>query len=163
MCTSFSTIFYPMVSASSDDICLYQKSHQTNCLNFLTQCSNNFLFCIIYPKTVWTTHWLTDPIHCWLHSFPVRRIQLVSCVQSLSRVWLLRPRGLYPARPLRPWDSPGKNTGVGGHFLLQGVFLTQGLNLCLLHWQADSLPLNHLGSPRIGNTTYFVSSLLTVI
>ena len=44
MCTSFSTIFYPMVSASSDDICLYQKSHQTNCLNFLTQCSNNFLF-----------------------------------------------------------------------------------------------------------------------
>ena len=35
-------------------------------------------------------------------------------------------------------------------FLLQGIFPTQGLNLhllCLLHWQADSLPLNHLGSP----------------
>ena len=29
----------------------------------------------------------------------------------------------------------------------QGIFLTQGLNLCLLHWQADSLPLNHLESP----------------
>ena len=33
------------------------------------------------------------------------------------------------------------------HFLLQGIFLTQGLNpylLCLLHWQVDSLPLCHL-------------------
>ena len=40
-------------------------------------------------------------------------------------------------------DSPGKNTEVGCHFLLQGIFLTQGSNpclLCLLHWQADSLP-----------------------
>ena len=39
-----------------------------------------------------------------------------------------------------PWDSPGKNTGVGCHFLLQGIFLTQGSNLHLLHWQAGSLP-----------------------
>ena len=42
------------------------------------------------------------------------------------------------------WGSPGKNTGVGCHALLQGIFLTQGLNLHLLHilqWQADSLSL----------------------
>ena len=32
------------------------------------------------------------------------------------------------------WNSPGKNTGVGCHFLFQGIFPTQGLNLCLLHW-----------------------------
>ena len=35
-----------------------------------------------------------------------------------------------------PWNSPGKNTGVGCHFLLQGIIPTQGLNwnpLCLLH------------------------------
>ena len=40
------------------------------------------------------------------------------------------------APPLCPWDSPGKNTGVGYHALLQGIFLTQGLNphlLWLLH------------------------------
>ena len=49
-------------------------------------------------------------------------------------------------RLLCPWDSPGKNTGVGCHFLLQGIFLTQGWNQCLLHWQADSLPLSHQGS-----------------
>ena len=41
-------------------------------------------------------------------------------------------------------DSPGKNTDVGCHDLLQGIFLTQGSNLSLLrllHWQAGSLPL----------------------
>ena len=32
-----------------------------------------------------------------------------------------------------PWDFPGKNTGVGCHFLFQGIFVTQGSNLCLLH------------------------------
>ena len=52
-----------------------------------------------------------------------------------------------PTRLLRPWDFPGKNTGVVCHVPLQGIFLTQRSNLCLLHWQADSLPLSHLGSP----------------
>ena len=49
-----------------------------------------------------------------------------------------------PTRLLCPWDSPGKNTGVGCHSLLQGIFLTQGLNPHLLHllpWQAGSLSL----------------------
>ena len=47
-------------------------------------------------------------------------------------------------------DFPDKNTGVGCHFLLQGIFLTQGLNLnllCPVHWQADSLPLVPFGKP----------------
>ena len=39
------------------------------------------------------------------------------------------------ARLLCPWDSLGKNTGVGCYFLLQGIFLTQGSNLHLLLWQ----------------------------
>ena len=34
-------------------------------------------------------------------------------------------------------------------FLLQGIFPTQGSNPCLLHWQADSLPLSHLGNPSL--------------
>ena len=49
-----------------------------------------------------------------------------------------------------PWGFLGKNTGVGYHFLLQGIFLTQGLNprlLHLVHWQADSLPLVPPGKP----------------
>ena len=40
-------------------------------------------------------------------------------------------------------DFPGKNTRGDCHFLLQGIFPTQGLNLHLLHWQVDSLPLSH--------------------
>ena len=48
---------------------------------------------------------------------------------------------------LCPWDFPGKNTGVGCHFLLQGIFQAQGLNLHLLHWQAESISLSHQGSP----------------
>ena len=44
-----------------------------------------------------------------------------------------QPHGLYPTRLLCPWDSPGKNTGMGCHFLLQGIFPTQELNLGLLH------------------------------
>ena len=40
-------------------------------------------------------------------------------VKSLSRVGLYRPHGLQPTRLLRPWDFPGKSTGVGCHCLLQ--------------------------------------------
>ena len=45
----------------------------------------------------------------------------------------LWPHGLWPTRLLCPWNSPGKNAGGGCHALLQGIFLTQGLNLDLLH------------------------------
>ena len=49
-------------------------------------------------------------------------------------------------------DFPGRNTGVGCYSLLQGIFLSQGSNpcpLCPLHWQVDSLSLNHPGKPKI--------------
>ena len=39
-----------------------------------------------------------------------------------------QPHGLWPAKLLSPWDFPGKHTVVDCHFLLQGIFLTQGLN-----------------------------------
>ena len=45
----------------------------------------------------------------------------------------LQPNGLQPVRPLCPWNSPGKNTGVGIHSLPQGIFPTQGWKLGLLH------------------------------
>ena len=70
-------------------------------------------------------------------------------VQSFCCLTLLRPHGLHPTRLRGPRNSPGKNTGVGSHFLLQGTFLPLGLKLHLLHllhWQVDSLPLSHLRS-----------------
>ena len=51
--------------------------------------------------------------------------------------------GLQPTRLLCPWDSPGKNIGVGCHALLQGIFLTQGLNPCVLHLLHYSRILYH--------------------
>ena len=56
----------------------------------------------------------------------------------------LQLHGWQPVRLLCPWDSLGKNTGMGCYALLQRIFLTQGLKphlLCLLHWQVGSLPL----------------------
>ena len=46
-------------------------------------------------------------------------------------------------------DSAGKNTGVGCHALLQGIFPTQGSNPGLLHCRQTVYHLNHQGSPRI--------------
>ena len=62
----------------------------------------------------------------------------------------VRPHGLQPARLLCPWDSPGKNPGVGCHALLQGIYLTQESNPCLLlllQWQVGSLALVPPGIP----------------
>ena len=73
-----------------------------------------------------------------------------ACVCTLPRVWLFVTPRIGPTRLLCPWNFPGKNTGLGCHFLLQRIFPTQGLNLCLLGalcWQAHSFPLHHLGRP----------------
>ena len=62
-----------------------------------------------------------------------------ACVLSRSVMSnSLRPHGLYS-----PWDSPGQNTGVGCHFVLQGIFPTQGSNPLLLHplhWHFTTVP-----------------------
>ena len=57
----------------------------------------------------------------------------------------LRPTGL-----LCPCDLPGKNPRVGCCFLPRDIFLTQGLNRHLLHWQADSSSTEPPGKPRWG-------------
>ena len=58
---------------------------------------------------------------------------------------------VWPTRLLCPWNFSGKNTRVGCHFLLQGIFPTQRSNPHLLHfphWQVDSLPLVPPGKPE---------------
>ena len=65
-----------------------------------------------------------------------------TCVFNLSVVSRsLQPCALWPARLLCPWDFPGKNTGVGCHFLLQGS------NVGLLHCRQTLYSLSHQGSP----------------
>ena len=48
-----------------------------------------------------------------------------------------------------PHGNYSKNTGMGSHFLLQGIFQTHGSNSSLLNWQADSLQLSHQGRPQL--------------
>ena len=73
----------------------------------------------------------------------------VLCVCVLVSVMSdsLQPPGPSPARLLCPWDSPGKNTGVGCHSLLQGICLTQGSNPDVLHCRQILYHLSHEGSP----------------
>ena len=92
-----------------------------------------------------------DLTSCWNLSSQVPFPQIVKpyarvCACMLCRFShvSLQRYGLQPTRLLCPWDSPGKNTAVGCHALLQEIFPTQESNpslLCLLHWQVCSLPL----------------------
>ena len=97
-----------------------------------------------------TRHGIVLNAHCSKKQTNLKRLHLLydsnygglvarSCL-TLVPPWTLA------LQAVSPWDSPGKNTEVGCHFILQGLFLTQGLNLCLLLWQVESLPLSHLES-----------------
>ena len=71
----------------------------------------------------------------WWRFFSLHSVCLGPSVVSDS----FGPNGLYPARLFHPWDSSGKNTGVGCHLFLQGIFLTHGSNLhlyisCIGRW-----------------------------
>ena len=77
----------------------------------------------------------------------------VLCAKSLQLYpTLCNPVNCSPPGSFVQWHAPGKNTGVGCHGLLQGIFLTQGSNppspLWLLHRQTHSLPLVPPGKPQ---------------
>jgi len=76
---------------------------------------------------------------------------VLSCSVVSASSW---PHGLEPTRLLCPWNSPGKNTGEGCHSLPQGIFLTQRLNLGLLHHRQILYHLSYQGSP--GNPKFFL-------
>ena len=65
---------------------------------------------------------------------------MLSYVQLFATPWTM------PTRLLHPWNFPGKNTGVGCHSLLQGIFLSQRLNLGLRHFRQMLYRLSHQGS-----------------
>ena len=73
------------------------------------------------------------------------KVKSLSCVQLFVTPWTEERTRL---RLFRPWDFPGKNTGVGCHFLLQEIFLTQGLNSGLPHCRHTLYHLSHQGSPK---------------
>ena len=115
-----------------------------------------------------TTEWLSTQAHTglkmeWVHfnwGFLVKASVQVKFTHTYSSSVLvvcnvkvlvaqlcptLRPHGLKPARILCPWDSPGKNPGVGSHALLQRIFPTQGSNPGLQHCRQVLFHLSHQG------------------
>ena len=100
------------------------KRHRKGCIMWFCFSVLFYFVLFFFKGGIWkATGWL----HWWL------------CMLSRSVVSnSLWSCGLSPTRLLCPWKFPSKNTGVGCHFLLQGIFLTQGSNLHLLpllHWQ----------------------------
>ena len=70
-------------------------------------------------------------------------------VQMLSRVsFFVTLRTVARQAPLSMGFPRPEYTGADGHFLLQGIFPTQGLNPSLSYWQVNSLPLSHQRSPH---------------
>ena len=106
---------------------------------------------------------LTDPNHAlpgvWTPAQLSRDVVTVAaaccCLVLRSCLWLLCDPTL-PARFLRSWSFPDKSTGAGFHFLLQGIFPTQGSKLPLLYWQADSTAM---GKPQGNKQTLYLSGL----
>ena len=117
-------------------------------LNFLLykQCFNKQLYvhiCCTYACILWIKSLKPDPVGRTYGYF----IFSVLCLSNLSVISnSFRPHGLQPTRLLCPWDSPGKNTGVGCHALLHGLFPTQGLNPGLPHCRQILYCLSYQGS-----------------
>ena len=106
---------------SISKMCMYQKLSSVH----FHQCGKNKVHMHIG---------ITRYILCHF-SDSAQELKVLTCVKcqvTSAMADSLRPHGLQPARLLCPWDSPGKNIRVGCHALLQGTFLTEGLNLCLL-------------------------------
>ena len=83
-------------------------------------------------------------VHTHTHTRIWKESERVSHSVASDALW---PQGLKPTGLLCPWHSPGKNTRMGSHSLLQGIFPTQGLKSGLLHCRQITYQLSHQGSP----------------
>ena len=99
-----------------------------------------------------------EDVRVWKSVCFVCIVVVVLVTQSCPTV---RPHGLWPARLLWPWNSPGKNTGVDCHSLLQSIFPTQGSNLGLLLCRQILYHLSYREDPMWISYRYtYIPSLL---
>ena len=121
-----------------DVICM---KAQTSPREHMSLSPNNFSSVITWKNYTFTCQICRTGLSAILSTTHI----LTVFVQSLKSCPTLQPHELEPTRLLSPWGF-SDNTGVCSHFLLQGIFPTQGSNLHLLHW--DKEPLSHQGSPK---------------
>ena len=122
---------------------------------FIYFCKIDFFFLrtvLVALQQNWTE---CAEISCIPPALPTHMKVKVSCTVVSNS---LQFHGLQPIRLLCPWNYPGKRTGVGCHFLLQGIFLTWGSNPGLLHcrqiltnWATRKAP-THMASPLSTST-----------
>ena len=101
---------------------LVKRKRKTDLLNLVNQ--RTILFIVPPPSLVIVFASSGSKASSHIFVVVVCVLSCFSCVQLCATLWSVAHRHLYP------WDSPVKNTGVGCHALLQGIFLTQGLNPC---------------------------------
>ena len=138
-----------IVNVSKNSMCVYiyisQQDHTTSDSRWMG------CVCVCVYERVNSGRLIRSPsLHAFFWALDVRygrsKVKWSRTVVSNS----LRPYGLLPTRLLNPWDFPGKSTGVDCHFLLQGIFPTQGSNPGLPHCRQTLYPLRHQGIPRYG-------------
>ena len=100
-------------------------------------------------RSLWREMWI-EVVNC-------ESVQLFSCILLFGTPQTV----VQSARLFCPWNSPGKNTGVVSHSLLQGIFLTQRLKAGLLNCRLILYCLSHQGSPD--KSRFFIASLSLVI
>ena len=116
---------------------LWTSFYSTHCLTFFLELLELRKTFPCLPTSLWTSAWGPWGPANWkifLHPHPPP----IAVVQLPGRVLLFVTPWTGAHRLLCPWDSPGKNTGVGCHAFLQGIFPTQGLEPRSLTLQADS-------------------------
>ena len=86
------------------------------------------------------------------------KVKLLSRARLFVTPWIVACTKL-----LSPWDFQGKSTGVGCHFLLQGIFPTQGSNLGLSHCRQTLYHLSHQGSPGVCSLACLVLNCFTTM
>ena len=84
---------------------------------------------------------------CCTEEVDFHACQHFSGAQLLSHVRLFATPWTVAQQATLSMGFPRQEYSIGCHAFLQGIFLTQGSNPCLTHWQADSLPLSHQGMP----------------
>ena len=118
------------------------------------ECQDHLIHPSLYRWEVWVQSWGVIYQIPQQYGSSVRTLhcvaRMLSHVQRFETLWSIAHQA-----PLS-MDFLGKSTGAGCHFLLQGIFLTQGLNLCLLPWQVDSLPPRHLEISSVRTGTWLL-------
>ena len=103
---------------------------------------------VLKAGKIWLVHEHSEK-YALLEMWTISEYSAVLCLVAQSCLILCEPRDYSPPGSSVYEDSPGKNTGVGYHALLQGIFPIQGSNPGLLHCRRILYHLSHQRSPRI--------------